>query len=397
MNQLRKYWVHILSSVCAVVMLAWMVLLIPHLFVIGQAYQLLAYDYVEGNDLNAYQMFDKTLVGMQSALFDSEVSLSEGAIESMLELIDDKHTRYLPPTHYSNFTDNIDGSFIGVGIRYTVDEAGDVVVLSTFSNSPAQKEGILSGDIILAIDGQSTAGMTTSDVSEAMVGDIDTEVVLSILHEGETDPVTILITRDEISVPIIMAEEIEDDIIYIRIDTFTTGSGTEFKTKLGNRLNANPDTIGIIIDVRSNPGGAVSDVVTICSQFLDFDEPVIHQTDADFNITRTYTAESGGVATNSDLRLAVLQNADSASASEVLSAVLQEQANAEVIGTTSYGKGSINHAIQLFNGSALYISTAYWTTPDGQFFGDIGITPDIEVQDVHEQLNTAIEYIRNTP
>ncbi|MFC1905880.1 S41 family peptidase [Chloroflexota bacterium] len=390
----RKASIAMLISVCVAYLVVWMVFLVPHLIVAAQAWQYLMADYVKISEVNTSQLFSKALGGLQSSIINPDVSASEGIIVSMLELIDDPYTKYLTPAQYDSALESITGSFVGIGIVMAVDENDQLEILAAMPGYPAANSGILSGDIIISINGLSADGQTTNWAAGLLRGEPGTEVDIVVSRNGsEIGPITIV--RQEIIVPNIVAEEIEEHIVYIKINSFSENSGEDFVTGLDEFLD--DETIGVIIDVRDNPGGIVRDAITITSQFVNGNAAVVHQVDSDFQITVSYTADDNGLAISNNLRVAVLQNNDSASASEIFAGALQDirsDDSTAIIGTHSYGKGSINHIIELVDGSAVIITTSYWTTPDGRYIGSTGIVPDIEVEDEDEQLDTALDYIK---
>jgi carboxyl-terminal processing protease len=393
----RKVSITTLISVCIAYLAVWIVFLVPHMMVAAQAWQYIMVDYVKINEVNPNELFSKALGGLQSSIVNRDVSVSEGIIESMLELIDDPYTKYLTPDEYAGAMHHLSGSYVGIGIVMTVNEDGQLEVLSVMPGFPADEAGMKAGDIILTIDGQPADNQTTGWAADLLRGEADTDVVLSILHDGETESVPITVTRREIDLPNVAAEEIEDNIVYIKLNSFSEDSGEDFKEELGKYLD--DDTIGVIVDVRDNPGGIVDDAITIISQFVEGDTIVAKQVDGDFEVKLSYSSKDDGLATNPDLRVAVLQNNDSASASEIFAGALQDvrsDTTTAIIGTSSYGKGSINHIIQLVDGSAMIITSSFWTTPDDRYIGTTGIEPDIVVEDEEAQLDKAIDYVKNT-
>ncbi|MFC1998744.1 S41 family peptidase [Chloroflexota bacterium] len=384
-----------LIAVCIAYLAVWVVFLVPHLMVAAQAWQYLMVDYVEISKVSPNELFSKALSGLQSSITNRDVSVSEGIIESMIEIIDDPYTKYLTPAQYQAASESISGSFVGIGIVMAVNKNDQLEILATMPDYPAEIAGIEAGDIILSIDDHSADGQTTGWAAGLLRGEADTNVVLGILHDGDAEPVQITVTRQEIDLPSVVAEEIEENIVYIKLNSFSENSGEDFRAELGKFLDE--DTIGIIVDVRDNPGGIVDDAITITSQFINEESTVAHQVDGNFDITYTYTAKSNGLATDPDIRVAVLQNNDSASASEIFAGALRDARSNDttaIIGTSSYGKGSINYIIELVDSSAIIITSAYWTTPDGRYIGSIGLTPDITVEDEEAQLEAALDYIK---
>jgi carboxyl-terminal processing protease len=216
-----------------------------------------------------------------------------------------------------------------------------------------------------------------------------------VLHEGEENPVPLVFTREEVNVPSVYEEVLPGNIAYVRITSFSTRTDSELVSALENVLGE--DVRGIILDLRNNPGGTLDAAVSVASQFLE-DGQVLYSL-ASKGDRETWEVRDGGLAT--DLPLAVLVNGSSASASEVVSGAIQDQERGVLIGTQTFGKGSINHYRELSDGSAVYISIARWYTPNGRQIEGNGLTPDIVVemteQDIEEgkdpQFDKAIEYI----
>jgi len=382
-----------LTTVSFAYLAVWVVFLVPHLMVVAQAWQYLMVDYVKISEVNPSQLFSKALSGLQSSIIDPDVSVSEGIIESMLELIDDPYTKYLTPEQYQAASESISGSFIGIGIVMTVNENDQIEILAVMPDYPAYVAGIEAGDIIISIDDQSATGQTTGWAAGLLRGEANTNVIVIVSRDGSAlEPITI--TRRQIDLPNVAAEEIEENIVYIKLNSFSENSGEDFIEEL--ELYLDDDTIGIIVDIRDNPGGIVTDAVTITSEFLNLGSTVLHQVDGNFDTEDAYYVIGNSLHIDSDVRVAVLQNNDSASASEIFAGALQDirSDDTTIIGTNSYGKGSINHIIKLADGSAIIITSSYWTTPDGRYIGSIGLTPDITVEDEEAQLETALDYIK---
>ena len=385
-----------LILVCIGYLLGWFIYLTPQMFASGQAWMYLIVDYVNNDEIDPDAMFSKGFSGLQHALLHHDVGISQGIIESMLQLLEDDHTSYITPAQYEAFYDRIEGTYVGIGVIIAIDDSDRLIIDYTLHDSPAETEGIKAGDIIIAIDGESAEGQTIDWAAQHLRGEADTSVTLTVIHPGETGPVDIIVTREVIDYPSVYAEEIEENIVYIRLTSFSSNSADQFVAELEDLLD--DETIGIIIDVRNNPGGLVSDAVTIVSQFVTAGSHVTHQVDGESNVIHTYEADEGGIATDPALRIAVLQNNNSASASEMFAGALKDlRANTQIVGQTSYGKGSINYIRELVDGSGLSISFSYWTTPNGSFVGGSGIEPDIDVEDAGEQLDAALDYIKGTP
>ena len=320
--------------------------------------------------------------------------LSKGAIEGMLEALGDPYTSYIES--YDIAVSDLQGSFEGIGAVISV-ESGELTVVSPIAGGPAERQGVRSGDRILEVDGETTSNMSLMDAVIKIRGEKGTTVTLLILHQGEDTPVEIEIVREEIRIDSVYLDMLPDDIAHLQITYFTETTPDELDTALNSALQSG--AWGIILDLRGNSGGYLYVVVDVASEFLD-GGVVLYEVDNDGDIIEEWTASTGGLAT--DMPLAVLIDGGSASGSEVLAGALQDHGRATLIGTKTYGKGSVNVLYQLSSGSALYVTTARWLTPYHHMIEGEGITPDIEVEITEEdyasgldpQLQSAIEHLQ---
>jgi len=322
--------------------------------------------------------------------------LSEGAIRGLLKALDDPHTSYLDAETYEVEWSAYEGSFEGIGAVVTMKD-GELTVVSPIAGGPAEEQGVRAGDKVLEIDGEPTSGMNLTEAVLKIRGPQGTEVTLLILHQGETTPVEIEIIREEVKLDSIYLEMLPEDIAHIQITHFSERTHEELVAALNDAIDSAAE--GIVLDLRNNPGGYLHVAVDVASEFLD-GGTVVYQQDSEGRLDESQ-ATSGGLAT--DLPLVLLVNEWSASASEVLAGALQDRGRATLVGNVTYGKGSINIIRELSDGSALYVTTARWLTPDGNLIEGVGLTPDFEVaitdEDVlngHDpQLEFAIEYIKS--
>jgi carboxyl-terminal processing protease len=341
-------------------------------------------------------------------------ALSSSAIKAMLESIHDPYAAYFDAAEYKTIKQiNLEGTYGGIGAVVTIAD-GNLTVIAPIAGMPAEREGIKPQDKILEINGNSTQGMSLEEAVLKIQGKTGTQVTLQVLHQGEENPVTIVITREEIDVSSVYPEIIQGNstltptpaptvtplpngIAVITITYFSERTGDEIVSALKNVLASG--VRGIVLDFRDNPGGVLDSAVTVASQFLKAGI-VLYALDSNGK-KETWDVKPGGLAT--DLPLAVLVNGNSASASEVVAGALQDYERAPLIGNQTFGKGSINHFRQLSDGSAIYISIGRWYTPNGRQIEGNGLTPDIVVerteQDIQQgkdpQLDRAIEYIKS--
>ena len=341
-------------------------------------------------------------------------ALSSSAINGMLESIHDPYAAYFDAAEYKIIKQiNLEGTFGGIGAVVTMRD-GNLTVIAPIAGTPAEREGIKPQDKILEIDGISTQGMRLEEAVLKIHGDPGTKVTLQVLHQGEEIPVNLVITREEINVSSVYPEIIQGNstpaptpaptitpmpngIALITVTYFSNRTGDEIVSALKDVIASG--VRGIVLDLRDNPGGVVNSAVTVASQFLK-EGTVIYALDSEGRKV-TWDVEPGGLAT--DLPLAVLVNGNSASASEVVAGALQDYGRGLLIGTKTFGKGSVDHFRELSDGSAIYITIGRWYTPKGRQIEGQGLTPDIVVerteQDVQQgkdpQLDQAIEYIKS--
>jgi len=313
--------------------------------------------------------------------------LSQGAIKGMMEALDDPYSSYLDAETYQLVLSGMEGKFEGIGAEIAIRD-GQLMIIAPIADSPAAKAGIRAGDKVLEIDGRSTSGMSIAEAVLNTRGPKGTPVRLLILHQDETEPVEIEIIRAEIELPSIDFE-MREDVAYISITHFSQRTNEELSSVLQFITWVAPT--GIILDLRSNPGGLLQVVIDVASHFLE--EGVVVNVVDNQGKSTTLMIRPNGVAT--DLPLVVLVDSYSASGSEVLAGALQDYARATIAGTTTYGKGSVNILHQLQDGSGLYITTARWLTPNGRPIEGEGIHPDYELElEGEDAIQWAIDYLK---
>jgi carboxyl-terminal processing protease len=329
--------------------------------------------------------------------------LRQGAIDGALAALGDPHTIYIDPETYSLGIDVITGQFEGIGARVEQDPvSGEIVIVAPFRDSPADKAGIRAGDVILAVDGESTAGWTVSQAVRRIRGPQGSEVTLGVRHEnGGTEDITI--TRAVISIPTVFTHEVEDadgnavkDMAYVELQQMTEETVADLRAVI--RDIEEKGYRGLILDLRRNPGGGLAATVDTADLFLG-SGIIVTQVDKEGN---EVTQRADGGDEGEEIPLVVLVGSGSASGAEVLAAALRDNGRAVLIGSTTFGKGSVNHLRELSDGGALYITIARWLTPSGEQIEAIGLAPDIEVVPTEEdielrrdvQLFAAIDYLR---
>jgi carboxyl-terminal processing protease len=311
---------------------------------------------------------------------DPELLLN-GAILGLFNTLNDPHSTYIDPDTYALSHNDFEGAFEGIGA--TVSQQDNyVVIVRTIEDTPAERAGILAGDVILAVDGESAENWSVQQAVIRIRGPRGTTVELKVRHTDGSEE-TFSIERDDIPVASVDAlppggvlldhdGNTVDEFAYIRIRQFSRNTPTELLALIQEAEAQGK--LGLIIDVRSNPGGLLNETVQIADMFLD--RGVIYsQVDRAGN-KRTAEASPG---TLTDLPVIILQDEFSASGSELFAAALQENGRAQVVGTQSFGKGTVNHAVELSNGGAVYVSIARWLTPAGHQIEGRGVTPDVEI------------------
>ncbi len=298
----------------------------------------------------------------------------EGAIDGLLTSLD-PHSSYLKPESYREFQDDTNGSFTGIGIEITLRD-GVVTVISPIEDTPAQKAGIKTNDKIIKIDGQLTKGKTLFETVKMLRGNKGTEVSLSIYREGAETLKEYSLVRENIPVYSVKSFTIKPGFGYIRISNFQRNTTKEAKDKLKS-LQEKTSLQGLIIDLRNNPGGLLDQAVNISDLFLD--EGLIVSTrgrksDQDMSF------EANANSTQPDYPIVVLVNEGTASASEIVAGALQDHHRAIVVGTQTFGKGSVQTIIPLADGAALKMTTARYYTPSGRSIQATGITPDVIIE-----------------
>ncbi len=314
-------------------------------------------------------------------------TLSQAAIKGMVEALDDPYSAYLDAETYQLSLSDLEGKFEGIG-AYVAVEDEQIIIIAPIADSPAAKAGIKAGDIILEIDGRSASEMSLVEAVLYIRGPKGTSVRLLILHQGETEPEEIEIVRAEIEVSSVYFE-MKGDIAYINITYFSERTNEELSPVLQSITQE--AATGIILDLRSNPGGLLQTVVDVASRFLK--EGIVVDVVDNQGRHTTLTVKPKGTTT--DLPLVVLVDGYSASGSEVLAGALQDYARATIAGTRTFGKGSVNILRQLKDGSGLYITTARWLTPDGRLIEGEGIDPDYELElEGEDAIQWAIDYLK---
>jgi carboxyl-terminal processing protease len=323
-------------------------------------------------------------------------NLMRGAIDGMLEALGDPHTSYMDPEQYEMLNTQLQGEESYEGIGAWVDTSSDyLTIISPIPNSPAEAAGLRTGDKIIALDGEDMTGVDGEVVRKQVLGPAGSTLRLTILREG-SEPFDVTITRASIDIPSVDGKMLDEGIAYVRIFVFSDDATTQLRDNLKELLAQNP--AGLILDLRGNGGGFLETSVDVASEFIN-DGVIVYEEYGDGE-RRTFEARKGGVAT--DIKMVVLINEGSASASEIVAGAIQDQDRGLLIGTTSFGKGSVQIPTTLDNDQgAVRITVARWLTPNSRTIHEVGLTPDVQVEFTEEdfsagndpQLDKAIEIL----
>ncbi len=318
--------------------------------------------------------------------------VSDGAIRGMLQALDDPYAAFLNSQQFSLESQDFKGVFEGIGAEVGVRD-GRITVLSPLPDTPAEQAGIKPGDLILEINGESTKGMTLTETVSRIRGQKGTTVQLKVLHRNTTEPVSITVTRGVVKIQSVRFLMLTGGIGHLRISTFAETTNQQVQDALTKFDRAHG--VGLVLDLRNNPGGLLSSVVDVASQFLD-SGLVLYEIDAHGERTDWQVKPGGHGRT---IPLVVLVNEFSASASEVLTGAIIDHNRAHVVGNKTFGKGSVNTLRPLKDGSGVYFTIARWFTPNGTLIEGKGITPDIEATNPSDatadvQLDRAIQVLQ---
>jgi len=322
-----------------------------------------------------------------------EQELISAAIRGMLSSLD-PHSTYLPPNDFRDMQVQTRGEFGGLGIEVTM-ENEFIKVVTPIDDTPAFEAGVLAGDLITHLDGEEVAGLTLAEAVERMRGPVNTPIVITVRREGVSDPIDIRIVRDTIRIRSVRWEPLGEDVGYIRISQFnerTSDGVRQAVRELTEELGA--DTVkGFVLDLRNNPGGLLEQAIEVTDAFLERGEIVSTRGKEEARTVR-YNASSGDISGGKPV--IVLINGGSASASEIVAGALQDHRRATVLGTHSFGKGSVQTIIPLgplgSDSGAIRLTTALYYTPAGRSIQAKGIDPDLEViQPLPEDLEGKVE------
>jgi len=313
------------------------------------------------------------------------LQLMQGAIRGMLDSLGDPHTGYMTPEEYNQATMPLDGSYTGIGAW--VDTSGEyLTIISPMSGSPAEAAGVKSGDQIIAVDRVDVTQTDPSVVLQSVLGPEGTTVVLTVYRPESNETLDFSIVRAHITIPSIESRMLDENIAYIYLATFGENSAQDLINALTTLLAENPR--GLILDLRDNSGGYVDTAIEIVSQFLPNGTVMIEKLGTGEEIP--FEVIPGGIAT--EIPMVVLVNGGSASASEIAAGAIQDYERGLIVGTTTYGKGSVQNWIPLNNDQgAVKVTIARWLTPKGRLIHEVGLTPDHVVELTEEDIEAGVD------
>jgi len=304
---------------------------------------------------------------------DDELMM-QGAIRGMMESLGDQHSTYMNPQQYKDATADLAGEYEGIG-AYVNLENDYLPIVEPIKGSPAYKAGLLPGDKIIAINGEDMTGVPPELARQKVMGPKGTTVTMTILREGEEEPFDVTVERASIEIASVESEMLDGEIGYIKLRTFGDKTDAEMHDQLKVLMDQNPK--GLILDLRNNVGGFLDTAVNVGSEFIS--EGVILYEEYGDGTRDTLNAKPGGIAT--DVPLIVLVNDFSASASEVIAGAIQDHDRGQLVGVTTFGKGSVQTWIPLdSNQGAVRVTIARWLTPNERQISDIGLEPDVRVE-----------------
>ena len=326
----------------------------PELKTVAEAYRILMDEHVDHRTLESQQ-------------------LSEGAIRGILAALEDPHASYLSSDQHQREQEGYQGYFEGIGAQVSMTEAG-LTVIAPIPGAPAEAAGIRAGDLILEVDGDSISHLTLIEAVNLIRGPGGTEVTLLVRHADSDQNETIMVTRGRIPIESTDFRMVEDGVGHLWIYSFSNTTEDEVRRALDEFDDAQGR--GLVLDLRNNPGGLLNAVVDVTELFLD-GGPILYEIDAQGN-RNDYDANRRGPGV--DIPMVVLVNRFSASASEIMAGAIKTNRRAPVVGETTFGKGSVNIARELSDGSAIYFTIRRWYLPDDTQIEGQGVTPNIEIE-----------------
>lgn len=321
-----------------------------------------------------------------------------GAIQGLTDSYGDPYTVFLPPVEAKQFNETIAGEFGGVGMEMG-NKDGAITVIAPLKDSPAERAGIRSGDVVIMVDATSTQGLTVDDAVKLIRGPKGTTVKLTMMRASTTEPIVVSIVRDTISVPIIDGSS-KNGVYTIALYSFSQNSAELFRQELRKFVLSGDKKL--ILDLRGNPGGYLEAAVQMASFFLPIGETVVTEDYKGKQTNVVHRSLGYNVFAGKDLKMVILVDQGSASASEILAGALQQHNVAKLVGTRTFGKGSVQQLLELGGGAEIKITVARWMTPNGSNISDGGLQPDIKAERTAEdykagrdpQMDAALKWLK---
>jgi carboxyl-terminal processing protease len=323
-----------------------------------------------------------------------EKELIQAAINGMLSSLD-PHSSYLPPDDFDDMRVQTRGAFGGLGIEVT-QENGFVKVVSPIEGTPAERAGIQPGDFITHVDGETVLGLTLNDAVDLMRGPVGSEITITVTREGTPEPFDVVITRETITISAVRSR-LEDNAVILRVTTFNEQTFPNLRDQLAEQVEAAggmENVAGFILDLRNNPGGLLDQAISVTDAFLESGE-IVSTRGRDPRDSERYNATPGDLAEGKPI--VVLINGGSASASEIVAGALQDHRRAMVVGTQSFGKGSVQTIMPVQGEGAMRLTTARYYTPSGRSIQALGVSPDVIVEQRPAEEPAAEEAEATTP
>jgi len=367
MQSIKRYWkTYVLGLI-----------LLVTLFIMAESgFQVRAFAQERYADL---QNFSKVLNLVQQ-YYVEEVDTKKliyGAIKGMLRELD-PHTNFMPPDIFKDFETETSGEFGGLGIEISI-QNGVLTIISPIEDAPAWEAGIKAGDKVIAVDGNSTKGMSLVEASQLMRGKRGSKVILRVVREGEDKPRDITVVRGSVKIKSVKYTDLGDGFAYIKITSFIENTAKDLQKAIEKHIKEKGDMAGLLIDLRRNPGGLLDQAVKVSDMFLK-QGTIVSTIGRNKNEKEVAVASKKGQYTN--FPVVILVNEYTASASEIVSGALQDNKRALIVGQRTFGKGSVQSVIKLGDGSGLKLTVARYYTPSGVSIQAEGIHPDIEIEDV---------------
>ncbi|KKU75319.1 MAG: Carboxyl-terminal protease [Candidatus Nomurabacteria bacterium GW2011_GWB1_47_6] len=322
-----------------------------------------------------------------------------GAIQGLVDSLDDPYSVYYDPEETKAFKEDIAGNFEGVGMEVGLKDKV-LTVIAPLKDTPAYRAGIKAGDRVMKIGEEPTAGLSVEEAVKMIRGEKGTTVTLTIVHEGSREPEEIKIVRDTINIPTLDTELREDKIFVIRLYSFSANSTNLFRKALKEFVDAKTDKL--LLDLRSNPGGYLNAAIDMSSWFVEGGKVILTEDYGDNRSPEIYRSRGYDIF-NEKLKFVILIDGGSASASEIVAGAMQDLGKAKLVGTQSFGKGSVQEVVNITPETLLKITVARWLTPNGVSISEKGLTPDYEVEVTREdvaakrdpQMDKAVELLLN--